>query len=203
MKIKEEAVTEIPPEVLAATEAAAIVAIITMKTSTIPKDAADMATITDIEGGKILWIGKVMNMETGVERIMEMTGIPVAIKTGMIMKETKDGVATQAWDGTPKEIRAERVTAVIGTPEAVAAERLAEAPGVTPVTRNIILRMNGTGKGTKSGTGQTTRWKKMMTIVRKEAQGEGRSSGPQVKTMKACANYLRINSRIFIGLKKH
>lgn len=74
MKMKEA--TEEGPAV---TEESAIVEMITTMTSTILKVAADMATITDTEVGKIQWVGVMRNMAIEVERIMEMTGIPVAI----------------------------------------------------------------------------------------------------------------------------
>src|SRR5687768_6118064 len=163
--------------------------------------AADTKMILEEMIAEVLDHGKRTSL---AERIMEMTGIPVAIRIGMITKGMKEEEQDQTTDRAPKEIRAGRIMAVIGIPEAVAAERLVEAPGVTAATRNILLRMNGIGKGIKAGTGRTTRWKKMMTIVRREVQEQEDecSVNQPEKMMKACANYLRINSRIYTGLKK-
>jgi hypothetical protein len=136
--------------------------------------------------------------------IMDTIVILAEIKIDIVMKELKGDAIHQAMTGELAENKeGQQVMAAIGIPEAVTVESLEEVPGMTQVTRIIIPRMNGEDKEVKAGLKRTTRWKKMMGIVRLETRAEVPSPDRPEKMMKACENYLRISSRICIGLKKH
>jgi hypothetical protein len=140
---------------------------------------------------------------TGEEgRIMERTGKPVENKTDMIVTKGFQATVEDTTTGASSQEtgKAGPGPAVIGIREAVATERLRKTTGITPVTRRIIL-MNGITRAV-SATHPINRWSRMMVVVRRQAHGEDREAVPQVRMMKDCASYLRINSRICTGLKK-
>jgi methionine-rich copper-binding protein CopC len=136
---------------------------------------------------------------TEAERIMELTATQVENKKDMIVtKETQPTAEDPVTVAHKEVVRTAPMQAVIGIPEAVATERLMATPGVAPATRRIMLTMSGMKKATANGH-NTTRWAKMMAVVKRQPL----KAGQQVKRMKDCASFLRINSRICTGLKKH